>query len=109
MDDTTSVSTLREAVAAFIKQRNWEGYHTSKNLASSILIEAAELMEHFQWVKNDQGRKLLADPVKKQEIADELADVLIYTISFANHAQIDISQAVLGKLKKNESRFPKAG
>ncbi len=106
MDQQTTIAHLRAAVAQFVARRNWEGYHNSKNLAMSIAIESAELMEHFQWQSLEEAQARLADPAHKAEIAEELADVLIYCLSFANQAEIDISQVVLAKLDKNELRFP---
>jgi NTP pyrophosphatase (non-canonical NTP hydrolase) len=72
----------------------------------SIAIEAAELMEHFQWTDADEGQVLLADAEKKLEVTDELADILIYCLAFANQADIDISSAIKSKLDRNEFRFP---
>jgi NTP pyrophosphatase (non-canonical NTP hydrolase) len=107
MDKNTTVADLRLAVQKFVSDRNWEPYHASKNLAMSIAIEAAELMEHFQWSSLEAGTASLDDPEKKAEVAEELADILIYCLSFANHAEIDISDEVMAKLAKNEFRFPK--
>ena len=72
----------------------------------SIAIEAAELMEHFQWRSGEVGQLLLEDVKTKAQISDELADILIYCLGFANQANLDISQIVLDKLAKNEHRFP---
>lgn len=72
----------------------------------SIAIEAAEIMEHFQWISIDEGRQKMRDPELKAEVADELADVMIYCLSFANTCSIDVSQAIQMKLGRNESRFP---
>ena len=105
-DEQTTVGDLREAVRRFIAARNWEVYHTPKNLAMSIAIEAAEIMEHFQWGTVEEGKELVKDADKKAEVADELADVMIYCLSFANSAEIDVSEAILKKLARNESRFP---
>ena len=74
----------------------------------SISIEAAELMEHFQWANNSEEQALLADPTRKAQVADELADVLIYAISFANSTGLDISEIVQKKMERNETRFPPA-
>jgi dCTP diphosphatase len=105
-DESTTLSDLRQAVAGFIAARRWEPYHTPKNLAMSIAIEAAELMEHFQWTGNAEAQALLHEPHRFAEAADELADILIYCLSFANQTGIDISRAVLAKLERNEGRFP---
>ena len=106
MDNTTTIADLKELVRRFTTARDWEKYHASKNLAMSIAIEAAELMEHFQWQENGEGQLLLKDPARKAEIGDELADILIYCFSFAMQAELDISEIVGAKMEKNESRFP---
>jgi NTP pyrophosphatase (non-canonical NTP hydrolase) len=108
-DETTTLADLRRAVSKFVADRDWEQFHSSKNLAMSIAIEAAELMEHFQWLTLQESQNYQADAANRAEIAEELADILIYCLSFANQANIDVSQAVLGKLQKNESRFPPTG
>ena len=106
LDPVTTLGELREAVARFVEARNWQRYHTSKNLAMSIAIEAAEIMEHFQWCTIEEGQAMMADPAARAQVADELADVFIYGLSFANQAGIDIAQAILAKLARNEQRFP---
>ncbi len=106
MDAKTSIEDLKGLVKDFVAAREWETFHRSKHLAMSIAIEAAELMEHFQWNDADEGQTLLANAEKKLEISDELADILIYCIAFANQADIDISTAIKSKLDRNEFRFP---
>ena len=105
-DSTTTISDLKKLVAKFIADRNWEQYHLSKNLAMSIAIEAAELMEYFQWKDHAESQLALSHPPTKAEIGAELADVLIYAISFALQADLDISEIIQTKMEKNESRFP---
>jgi NTP pyrophosphatase (non-canonical NTP hydrolase) len=106
MDSQMSVANLKRAVSDFVAERDWEKYHSSKNLAMSIAIEAAELMELFQWRNDEAGQVLLLDPEKKSQIGEEMADILIYCLAFANQADLDISALVMAKLEKNESRFP---
>jgi NTP pyrophosphatase (non-canonical NTP hydrolase) len=107
MDSTTTIGDLRRAVHAFVAARDWERFHTPKNLAMSIAIEAAELMEHFQWLTTEASTaRMTTDAAARAEIADELADVLIYALSFANSGGIDISDAILRKLDRNQTRFP---
>jgi dCTP diphosphatase len=77
-DTNTTIGELRQAVEQFVAARQWERYHTPKNLAMSIAIEAAELMEHFQWSTDEEGARLLQDPAAHAEVADELADVVLY-------------------------------
>ena len=106
MDATTTVDTLRQRVAAFVAERAWQVYHTPKSLSMSIAIEAAELMEHFQWHGNGASERAAAQPEVRGAVADELADVLIYCLALANKLDVDISEAVLAKLTRNELRFP---
>ncbi len=105
-DADTTVETLRESTRAFVAEREWEKFHTPKNLAMSLAIEAAELMEHFQWLEPAESHATANVPATKAAIADELADVLCYALSLANVLQIDVSNAVLGKLEKNALKYP---
>jgi dCTP diphosphatase len=107
MDNLTTVSFLRAKVGEFIHQRQWEKFHTPKNLSMSIAIEAAELMEHFQWIDNRESLDLKSIPEVAAEVKDELADILIYCLSFANSFEIDIVSAIDEKMQKNETRFPR--
>jgi len=106
MDTTTTVQELRQAVNKFVEERNWGHYHTPKNLGISIAIEAAEIMEHFQWNSLQESADLMRDPTRKAEVSDELADVLIYCLSLANQMDVDISTVVLEKMDRNQERFP---
>jgi dCTP diphosphatase len=105
-DTDTTLSDLRRAVAAFVDARDWRPFHTPKNLSMSVAIEAAELMERFQWLTPDQAQQAAADPIQHAATAEELADVLIYCLSLSNALELDISSAVLGKLALNEDRYP---
>jgi len=104
--DTTTLADLQAAVARFVDERDWQVYHTPKSLSMSIAIEAAELMEHFQWHGNDASRQITQEPDVRDAVAGELADVLIYCLALANAAGIDAGQAVLAKLARNQERFP---
>lgn len=107
MDNQVNLDEIKKKVEVFVAERNWQEFHSPKNLAMSISIEAAEIMEHFQWSTIDEAREYIKDPLKHDEVSMELADVLIYCLSFANVCNIDISEAILKKLEINESRFPK--
>lgn len=106
MDAEITVAELRRAVHEFVDARDWYRYHTPKNLAMSIAIETAELMEHFQWLTSEESKSLVEHEPARAAIADELADVLIYALSFANSTGIDVSDAILRKLDRNQTRFP---
>ncbi|WP_374357830.1 nucleotide pyrophosphohydrolase [Chitinimonas sp.] len=99
-DNATTLAELKARVLAFAQARDWQAFHSGKNLAMSIAIEAAELMEHFQWSPP------APESINKQEVAEELADVLIYALAFANRLEIDVAAAISAKLDKNETRFP---
>ncbi|HNB51886.1 MAG TPA: nucleotide pyrophosphohydrolase [Anaerolineales bacterium] len=106
-DTQTSLADLRAKVAEFVAARNWQSFHTPKNLAMSIAIEAAELQEHFQWLTLEESQQYVRAIEQKLDVADELADIIIYCLSFANSTDIDVSEAVLKKLARNEHRFPR--
>lgn len=105
-DSETTVDDLRAAVRKFVAARDWDQFHTPKNLAMSIAIESAEIMEHFQWLDGDASREYVLEPTQKAEVADELADVLIYALCFANSCHIDVSGAIRAKLARSETRYP---
>jgi dCTP diphosphatase len=105
-DRDTTVAQLRDEIAAFIRERDWEQFHDPKNLSIAIATEAAELMEHFRWIKNDPSRELVKDPEARAAIGEELADVLAFALSFANAAGIDITTALRAKMQKNARKYP---
>lgn len=107
-DDTTTVAALRKLVADFIAERQWERFHDPKNLSASIAIEAGELMEHFQWLRSDELDTVRTDPQAQQAIAEELADITAYVLSFANSMGIDLSAALSAKMRKNAEKYPAA-
>ncbi|NIM94503.1 MAG: nucleotide pyrophosphohydrolase [Anaerolineales bacterium] len=106
LDSQTTVLELREAIGHFVKERSWERYHTPKNLAMSIAIEAAEVMERFQWYTAEESVALVKDTEVCRDVADELADVVIYCLALSNQADIDLSSAIRAKLDRNMDRFP---
>jgi dCTP diphosphatase len=103
-DSTTSVSQLREVVRDFVAERRWEKFHNAKNLSMSLAIEAAELMEHFQWLTTEET--VAGDQQDLAEIANELADVTCYALALANVLKIDLTQAVTSKMIKNRIKYP---
>jgi NTP pyrophosphatase (non-canonical NTP hydrolase) len=105
-DTHTTVGALRQAVAAFVDARDWQPFHGVKNLSMSIAIEAAELMERFQWLTTKEAQAAVVDPEERAAVADELADIVIYCLSLSNALDLDVSSAVLGKLRSNEHRYP---
>ena len=106
LDTQTTVNTLREEVREFVKERDWERYHSPKNLAASIAIEAAEIMEHFQWYETGESRELVKNEETRTMVAEEVADVIIYCLALANQLDIDVSTAVRSKLESGRRRYP---
>jgi dCTP diphosphatase len=105
-DAQTTVGALRQAVADFVDARDWQPFHSPKNLSMSIAIEAAELMERFQWFTVEEAQDAVQDSGERAVVADELADIVIYCLSLSNALDLDVSSAVLDKLQANEHRYP---
>jgi NTP pyrophosphatase (non-canonical NTP hydrolase) len=89
-----------------VDARDWRQFHSPKNLSMALAIEAAELMEHFQWIEPEESRRANQDPAKLNAVSEELADVLCYALAIANELGIDVSQAMRAKMKKNELKYP---
>lgn len=105
-DQETTVNALREMVRRFVDARDWQQFHSPKNLSMALAIEAAELMEHFQWITTDDSRAVGENPDKLEAVREELADVLCYALAIANELDIDVSSAMRAKMKKNERKYP---
>jgi dCTP diphosphatase len=106
MDEQTTNTELRKHVSNFRDERNWLKDNSPKNLAISISAEASELLEHFQWKSDEQIREAVKNRVKKNQISDELADVLILCLGFSDVMDIDISEAIKAKLRKAAEKYP---
>ena len=107
MDDSqTTLADLREAVRQFVDERDWQQFHSPKNLSMALAIEAAELMEHFQWIDIDASRQVVADDQQLTAIGEELADVLSYTLALANSLGIDLATTHRQKMVRNREKYP---
>lgn len=95
---------LRELVQKFVAERDWEKFHTPKNLAVSLCVEAAELLEPFQWLTTGEGAELT--DTKRNQVRHEMADVLIYLIRLADKLEVDLPAAVHEKLSLNKAKYP---
>jgi len=105
-DASSTVSELREAMRRFVAERQWEPFHSPKNLSMGLAIEAAELMEHFQWVDCGESRQLAQDPKRRIAIGEEMADVACYLLALSNVLDLDLSDAIVDKLRKNAQKYP---
>lgn len=105
-DSQTTILELRDAMSQFVAEREWQPFHSPKNLSMGLAVEAAELMEHFLWVDNETSRQVIQDTEKMGDIADEIADVACYLLALSNTLNIDLSQAIFEKLVKNAVKYP---
>jgi NTP pyrophosphatase (non-canonical NTP hydrolase) len=105
-DTVTTFAELKDAVRCFAQERAWEPFHSPKNLAMGLAVEAAELMEHFLWVDCGESRALAADPGRRAEVADEMADIANYLLNLSNVLGIDLSDAIRAKIAKNAIKYP---
>lgn len=106
-DEYVNIDDLKKRVRHFVRERGWEKYHTPKDIAVAIAVEAGELLEIFQWMKEDEEKKLKENNMVMERIKNELADILNYCLSMANILEIDLTRSFLEKLKKNEKKYPK--
>jgi dCTP diphosphatase len=105
-DNQATIHELRQLVEQFVSSRDWHQFHTPKNLAIALAVEAAELMEHFQWLDPQESRALAHDPLRRAAAGEELADVVCYALAMANELGIDVSDAVRQKMIKNAQKYP---
>ena len=101
---TDSLIEIRDRMRAFVAERDWDQFHTPKNLASALIVEAAELQEHFQWLTPEQSMVLA--PEKRAAVADELSDVLVYLVRMADKLDIDVADAADRKIAANAAKYP---
>jgi NTP pyrophosphatase (non-canonical NTP hydrolase) len=99
-----SLQHLTHQLSQFAQERDWEQFHSPKNLASALVVEAGELLEHFQWVTEKQSRELPAD--QRAAVSEEVADVLLYLLQLASALGIDPIQAAQSKLAANALKYP---
>ena len=99
-----SIEQIKVRLREFSAERDWDQFHSPKNLAMALIVEAAELVEHFQWLREEESTSLPAD--KLEEIEQELADIQIYLIRLADKLDIDLMNAVDSKINLNEKKYP---
>jgi NTP pyrophosphatase (non-canonical NTP hydrolase) len=105
-DSATTIAELKARLLAFVRERDWEQFHSPKNLSMALAAEAGELMEHFLWATAEQSRATATSPEKRERIADELADVVIYALEFANSTGLDVAAAIEAKMAANARKYP---
>ena len=105
-DAATTLDDLKGLVRRFVDERAWQPFHSPKNLAMGIAVEAAELMECFLWLDLPASYEAANDPKKREAIADEMADVFCYLLNLSNVLGIDLSEALQAKMVKNAVKYP---
>ena len=95
---------IKKIIREFASERNWDKYHTPKNLSMALSVEASELVEIFQWLTQEESKNI--DSKNIQYVKDEVADILIYLIRIADKLDIDLEEAILEKIKKNSEKYP---
>lgn len=99
-----SLKSLRDRLRVFAQERDWDQYHTPKNLSMALIAEAAELIEHFQWV--DGSQSYILEEKTRQSVEEELADILIYLVRIADKLDVNLLKATERKIKINEKKYP---
>jgi NTP pyrophosphatase (non-canonical NTP hydrolase) len=103
-EENGELMRLRDLVRVFVDERDWDQFHTPKNLSSALSVEAAELLEHFQWLKHGQADEL--GPDKLVQVRHEMADVLVYLVRLADKLDVDLMAAVEEKMVLNRAKYP---
>ncbi|MGY5014938.1 nucleotide pyrophosphohydrolase [Streptomyces sp. 900105755] len=105
-EEPLDVAVLQRRLAEFAAARDWRQYHTPKNLASALSVEASELVEIFQWLTPEESSRVMADPGTAHRVLDEVADVLAYLLQLCDVLDVDPLAALAAKIDRNEQRFP---
>ena len=105
-DGSTTIDELKTIVEKFVAQRNWAQFHSPKNLAMAIGVEAGELMDLFRWQSEEESRKAMESATHRKAAQDEVADIVICALSFANRTGIDLAEAVKRKVIMNSKKYP---
>jgi len=100
------IQDLQKRLRSFAAERDWQPYQTPKNLAMALVVEAAELVEIFQWLTPEESQAIAQDPAKHQHLGEEIADVLLYLLQIADHSAVDVAAAVERKLALNAIKHP---
>ena len=105
-DKETTILELKNFVENFFQEREWSQFHNAKNLSMALTIEACELMDIFKWNTPEECDSMMSEKNTRQDATDELADIIIYAIAFANRNNINISNAINQKMIKNRIKYP---
>lgn len=106
MNDVIDMDELKQKIQNFADARDWEQHHNPKNLVMALSVEAAELVEIYQWLSSDEAKTAHLNQETKKAIAHEVADILLYLVCFADKADINLKQAVEDKMQLNAMKYP---
>ena len=107
-DTSTTIEELKTLIRDFVDERDWQQFHSPKNLSMALAVEASELMEHFQWIDQGASRAIADDPEKLAEVGEEIADVFAYSLAIADVLGLDMAETVRAKMVKNVAKYPAA-
>lgn len=100
------IERLKEKIEKFSQERDWDKFHSVKNLSMALSVESAELLEIFQWLSEEQSNQIKDTPQLKSKVEDEVADIFVYLLRIISKTNIDLEKAVLNKLQKNTEKYP---
>ncbi|MBI2670387.1 nucleotide pyrophosphohydrolase [Candidatus Woesearchaeota archaeon] len=106
MDDKTSIQQLKDKIKKYCDERDWDQFHNAKELSTALILEAAEILEPFRFKSEKEVEEFLNNSRNKEEVSEEMADVLYFLLRLSQRYDIDISEAFHRKMKKNEKRYP---
>lgn len=106
MNDHLDLDSIRAFQRKFSKARDWDEFHTPKNLSIALAVEAAELLEHFQWLTADESKRIAKNPAKAKAVSDEVSDILYYLIRLSDILEIDLEKSFWDKMRRNEAKYP---
>jgi dCTP diphosphatase len=101
-----NIPDLKITLRAFAEERDWEQFHSPKNLSMALAGEAGELLEHFQWLTEDESRSLVNDTARLAKVSEEVADIMIYVVRICDKLNINLESAVEAKIRANASKYP---
>jgi NTP pyrophosphatase (non-canonical NTP hydrolase) len=101
-----NVPALHEEIEVFVSDRDWDQFHSIKNLSMALSVESSELLELFQWMKEEDSNQISSNPVLMEKVNDEVADIFVYLMRIVAKADIDLEKAVRNKMKKNAQKYP---
>jgi dCTP diphosphatase len=104
MHNQSDFLMLRDKLRAFAEERDWDQFHSPKNLSMALMVEVAELMEHFQWLTEAQSHELFTE--NKNAVGEELADILLYLVRISDKLEVNLLESALHKLEKNAIKYP---